>query len=65
MKAIDAFFKKKYISNSELRTPMAVETNIDTSMPNEHPSKCSRIQSKEIDRDLGSYKQICEFPINK
>ena len=53
------------ISNSELRTPMAVETNIDTSMPNEHPSKCSRIQSKEIDRDLGSYKQICEFPINK
>ena len=32
MKAIDAFFKKKYISNSELRTPMAVETNIDTSM---------------------------------
>ena len=65
MKAIDAFFKKKYISNSELRTPMAVETNIDTSMPNEHPSKCLRIQSEEIDHHLGSRKQICEFPINK
>ena len=35
MKAIDAFFKKKYISNSELRTPMAVEINIDTSMPDD------------------------------
>ena len=46
---------------------MAVETNIDTSMPDEHPdpSKCSRIQSEEIDRDPGSRKQICEFPINK
>ena len=46
---------------------MAVETNVDTSMPDEHPdpSKCSRIQSEEIDHDLGSRKQICEFPINK
>ena len=44
---------------------MAVETNVDTSMPDEHPSKCSRIQSEEIDRDPGSPKQICEFPINK
>ena len=46
---------------------MVVETNVDTSMPDEHPdpSKCSRIQSEEIDRDLGSRKQICEFPINK
>ena len=46
---------------------MAIETNVDTSMPDEHPvpSKCSRIQSEEIDRDPGSRKQICEFPINK
>ena len=46
---------------------MAVETNVDTSMLDEYPdpSKCSRIQSEEIDRDLGSRKQICEFPINK
>ena len=46
---------------------MAVETNVDTLMPDEHPdpSKCSRIQFEEIDRDLGSRKQICEFPINK
>ena len=47
---------------------MAVEINVDTSMPDEHPSdpsKCSRIQSEEINRDLGSHKQICEFPINK
>ena len=44
---------------------MAVETNVDISMPDEHPSKCSRIQSEEIDRDSGSRKQICEFPINK
>ena len=44
---------------------MAVETNVDISMPDEHPSKSSRIQSEEIDRDSGSCKQICEFPINK
>ena len=64
-KKIDAFFKKKYVSNSEIRTPVAVETNVDTSMPDEHPSKCSRVQFEEIDRDPGSRKQICEFPINK
>ena len=70
-KIIDAFFRKKDVSNSEFRTPMVVETNVfveinvDTSMPNEHPSKCSRIQSEKIDRDPGSRKQICEFPINK
>ncbi|KAL4602821.1 hypothetical protein ACB092_10G081900 [Castanea dentata] len=64
-KTIDAFFKKKDVSNSEISTPVAIETNVDTSMPNEHPSKCSRIQSEEIDRDPGSRKQICEFPINK
>ena len=50
-KTIDAFFKKKNVSNSEIRTPMAVETNVDTSMTDEHPSKCSRIQSEEINRD--------------
>ena len=44
---------------------MAVETNVDISMPDEYPSKCLRIQSEEIDRDPGSRKQICEFPINK
>ena len=44
---------------------MAVETNVDISMPDEYPSKCLRIQSEEIDRDLGSRKQICEFLINK
>ena len=66
-KTIDAFFKKKDVSNSEIRTTVAVETNVDTSMPDEYPdpSKCSRIQSEEIDRDPGSRKQICEFPINK
>ena len=64
-KTIDAFFKKKDVSNSEIRTPVAVETNIDISMPDEHPSKCSRIQFEEIDRDSGSRKQICEFPIKK
>ena len=70
-KIIDAFFKKKNVSNSEFRIPMVVETNaaininVDTSMPNKHPSKCSRIQSEEIDRDPGSRKQICEFSINK
>ena len=64
-KTIDAFFKKKDVSNSKFRTLVVVKINVDTSMPNEHPSKCSRIQSKEIDRDPGSLKQICEFPINK
>ena len=46
---------------------MAVETNVDTLMPDEHPdpSKCSRIQSEKINCDPGSRKQICEFPINK
>ena len=34
-------------------------------MPDEHPSKCSRIQSEEIDCDLGSCKQIHELPVNK
>ena len=48
-KTIDAFFKKKDVSNSKIRTPVAVETNVDTSMPDEQPdpSKCSRIQSEE------------------
>ena len=64
-KTLDAFFKKKNVSNSKIRTPMAVETNVNASMPNEHPSKWLRIQSEEIDRDLGSHKQICEFSINK
>ena len=66
-KTIDTFFKKKDVSNSKIRTPMAVEANVDTSILDEHldPSKCSRIQSEKIDRDLGSHKQICEFPINK
>ena len=70
-KTIDAFFKKKDVSNSEFRTPMVVETNVaveinfDTSMPNKHPSKCLRIQSEEKNRDPGSRKQICEFPLKK
>ena len=70
-KTIDAFFKKKYDSNSKFRTPMVVETNVaveinvDTSMPNEHPSKCPKLQFEEINRDPGSRKQIYEFPVNK
>ena len=70
-KIIDVFLKKKNVSNSKFRTPVAVETNVaveinvDNSMPDEHPSKCSKIQFEEIDRDPGSRKQICEFPINK
>ena len=64
-KTIDAFFKKKDVSNLEIRTPVAVETNVNTSMPDEHPSKCPKLQFEKIDRDLGSRKQICEFPINK
>ena len=64
-KTIDAFLKKKDVSNSKFRTPVAVEINGNTSMPNEHPSKCSRIQSEEINHDPRSRKQICKFPINK
>ena len=64
-KTIDAFFKKKDVSNLEIKTFVAVETNVDTSIPDEHHSKCSRIQFEEIDCDPGSSKQICEFPINK
>ena len=48
-----------------IETNVTIDLNVDTSMHDEHPSKCSRIQSEEIDRDLGSHKQICEFPINK
>ena len=44
---------------------MAVETNVNTSMPDEHPSKYPKLQFEEIDRDPGSRKQICKFPINK
>ena len=64
-KTIDAFFKKKDVSNLEIKTPVAVETNVNTSMSDEHPSKCPKLQFEEIDCDLGSRKQICEFPINK
>ena len=32
-KTIDTFFKKKFVSNSEIRTPVTIETNVDTSMP--------------------------------
>ena len=64
-KTIDAFFKKKNVSNSEIRTLVAVKTNVNTSMPDDHPSKCPKLQFEEIDRDLRSCKQICEFPINK
>ena len=42
-KIIDAFFKKKDVSNSEIRTPVAVEINVNTSMPDEHPSKCPKL----------------------
>ena len=45
-KTIDAFFKKKDVSNLKIRTPMAVETNVDSSMLDEYPSKCSKIQSE-------------------
>ena len=64
-KTIDAFFKRKDVSTSEIRTLVAVETDVNTSMPDEHPSKCPKLQFEEIDRDPGSRKQICEFPINK
>ena len=64
-KTIDAFFKKKNVSNSEIMTLVAVETNVNNSMPDEHLSKCPKHQFEEIDRDPGSRKQICEFPINK
>ena len=50
---VNAFFKKKDVSNSEIRTSVAVETNVDISMPDEYPSKCLRIQSEEIDCDPG------------
>ena len=66
---IDAFFKKKDISHSKFRTSIetnvktSVETNVDTSISNEHPFKCSRIEFKGIDHDLGSRKQIYEFPV--
>ena len=64
-KTIDALFNKKDVSNSEIRTPVAVETNVNTSMPHEHPSKCPKLQFEEIDCDPGSRKQIFEFPIDK
>ena len=57
-KTIDVFFKKKDVSNSEIRTPIVVETNVNTSMLDEQICK-------EIDRDPGTCKQICEFPIDK
>ena len=64
-KTIDALFKRKDVSTSEIRTLVAVETDVNTSMLDEHPSKCPKFQFEKIDRDLGSRKQICEFPINK
>ena len=64
-KTIDAFFKRKDVSTSEIRTPVAVETDVNTSMPDEHLSKYPKLQFEEINRDPGSRKQICEFPIDK
>ena len=32
-KTINTFFKKKDVSNSKIRTPMVVETNVDILMP--------------------------------
>ena len=64
-KTIDAFFKKKDVSNSEIRTLVTVETNVNASMPDEHPSKCPKLQFEKIDCDPGSHKQICEFLIDK
>ena len=63
------FFKKKDVSHLKVNTPPSA-TNIDTSIPEEHPFKCPRIQLKEIDttslkRDPGLRSQICEFPINQ
>ena len=55
-KTIDAFFKKKNVNNSKIMTPVAVETNVNTSIPDEHPSKCPKLQFEEIDRDPGSCK---------
>ena len=55
-KTIDAFFKRKDVSTSKIRTTVAVETNVNTSMPDEHPSKCPKLQFEEIDRDPGSRK---------
>ena len=55
-KTIDAFFKQKDVSNSKIRTPVTVEINVNTSMPDEHPSKCPKFQSEEIDHDLGTRK---------
>ena len=46
-KTIDTFFKEKDVSNSEIKTPVAVETNVNTSMPDEHPSKCPKLQFEE------------------
>ena len=43
-KTIDAFFKKKNVNNSKIMTPVAVETNVNTSIPDEHPSKCPKLQ---------------------
>ena len=45
-KTIDAFLKKKDVSNSKFRTLVAVEINVNTSMP------------EEIGRDPRSRKQI-------
>ena len=45
-KTIDAFFKKKDVNNLEIRTHVVVETNVDSLMLDEHPSKCSKIQSE-------------------
>ena len=64
-KTIDAFFKKQDVSNSDIRTSVAVETNVNTSMPDKYPSKCPKLQFEEINRDPGSRKQIYEFPVNK
>ena len=47
----DTFFKKKYVSNSEIRTPVAVETNDDTSMPDK-PLTPPNVQEFNLKRQI-------------
>ena len=50
-KTIDTFFKKKNVSNSEIRTPVAVETNVDTSMPDK-PLTPPNVQEFNLKRQI-------------
>ena len=68
-KKIDSFFKKSGSQDIEVNaTTKPFADNVEASIPEQHPCKVPRIESKEVDtsslvRDLGLRPQIWDYLI--